>query len=68
MEGYTKGQTLGILFFEQTYLMFLRQSQKSPKSDFQSHFFMSKIELILLIFFFIEEYKKRRATFVIVIF
>ena len=42
--------------------------QKVPKSDFQSHFSMSKIIQIFLIFFFIEEYQFRRRFFVNVIF
>jgi hypothetical protein len=42
--------------------------QKVPKSDFQSHFSLSKKNWIFLIFFFIQEYQFRRRFFVIVIF
>ena len=59
-----KGKTLGISFFEKSYLWFLRRGQKRPKSDFRSQFSMSKIEGISLNFFFIEKYYFRRPFFV----
>jgi hypothetical protein len=55
-------------FFDLTFTDVHMGRQKVPKSDFQSHFSMSKIIRIFLNFFFIEEYQFRRRFFVIVIF
>ena len=56
------------IFFVLTFTDVHMGHQKVPKSDFQSHFYMSKIIRIFLIFFFTKEYQFRRRFLVIVIF